>query len=100
MPMKIRFLIFGLFVSLATGLLADSPNWPSYRGENSRGVAEHPGLPDKWSATENVEWKVDVKGRGWSSPIVWGDKVFLTTATCQKRMVRRDGRRDMEKSVS
>jgi outer membrane protein assembly factor BamB len=37
-------------------------------------------LPERWSAAENVAWKVDVPGRGWSSPIVWGDQVFLTTA--------------------
>lgn len=81
--MKIGSLVFGLSVSLASGLLAGSPNWPSFRGADSRGVAEHPGLPDKWSATKNVEWKVDLKGRGWSSPIVWGDQVFLTTVINQ-----------------
>jgi outer membrane protein assembly factor BamB len=43
------------------------------------GVADNPNLPDTWSATENVAWKTDIKGRGWSSPIVWGEKIFLTT---------------------
>ncbi|MBT5708017.1 MAG: hypothetical protein HOI66_17015, partial [Verrucomicrobia bacterium] len=51
---------------------------------DSRGIAEHQGLPEKWSATENVEWKVDLEGRGWSSPIVWGDQVFLTTVINQE----------------
>ena len=37
------------------------------------------GLPDRWSATENVAWKSDLPGRGWSSPIVWGNRVVLTT---------------------
>lgn len=55
-------------------------NWPSFRGADSRGIAEGENLPVEWSATENVEWKTDIAGRGWSSPIVWGDKVFLTTA--------------------
>jgi outer membrane protein assembly factor BamB len=54
-------------------------NWPQFRGPGGHGVAENPGLPEKWSATENVAWKTDIPGRGWSSPIVWGDRVFLTT---------------------
>ena len=43
-------------------------------------VADDPRLPDKWSETENVIWKTEVPGRGWSSPVIWGDKVFLTSA--------------------
>jgi len=54
-------------------------NWPQFRGPGSRGVAECVNLPDRWSATENVAWKTDIPGRGWSSPIVWGDRIFLTT---------------------
>jgi outer membrane protein assembly factor BamB len=54
-------------------------HWPSFRGAESRGISENADLPDKWSATRNVSWKTDIPGRGWSSPIVWGKKVFLTT---------------------
>jgi len=54
-------------------------NWPQFRGPGSKGVATGDGLPDRWSATENVAWKTDLPGRGWSSPIVWGNRVFLTT---------------------
>jgi len=63
----------------ATAGAAD--NWPQFRGPDSTGVAAGAGenLPDRWSATENVEWKVNVAGRGWSSPVVWGNRVFLTT---------------------
>ena len=39
-------------------------------------VAEDPTLPDTWSPTENVAWKVDIPGSGWSSPVVWGDTIF------------------------
>ncbi len=42
-------------------------------------MVDDPALPDKWSATENVIWKVDVPGSGWSSPIVWGNQVFVTS---------------------
>ncbi|MEM7476690.1 MAG: PQQ-binding-like beta-propeller repeat protein [Planctomycetota bacterium] len=55
-------------------------NWPQFRGPEATGVvADNANLPDSWSDDENVEWKVDIDGRGWSSPVVWGNKVFLTT---------------------
>jgi outer membrane protein assembly factor BamB len=54
--------------------------WPQLRGPGGSGVSDAEGLPETWSATENVAWKVPVPGRGWSSPIAWGDRVFLTTA--------------------
>ena len=44
-------------------------------------VADNPALPETWSETENVEWVTDIPGLGWSSPIVWGDRVFVTTVT-------------------
>jgi outer membrane protein assembly factor BamB len=53
--------------------------WPQFRGPDARGVAAGGNLPDRWSATENVAWKTDVPGRGWSSPVVWGNRIFLTT---------------------
>ncbi len=56
-------------------------NWPQFRGAQARGVADHPDLPDRWSETENILWKKPIAGRGWSSPIVIGDKVFVTTVT-------------------
>ncbi len=61
----------------AAALAADSS--PQFRGADSTGVSEDKGLPEKWSSTENVAWRVDVRGNGWSSPVVWGDRIFLTT---------------------
>ena len=54
-------------------------NWPQFRGPGAMGVADNPGLPERWGTNENVAWKVEVAGRGWSSPIVWGNRVFVTT---------------------
>ena len=54
-------------------------NWPQFRGSDAAGVSTNANLPDRWSATENVAWKIDLPGRSWSSPIVWGGQVFLTT---------------------
>lgn len=56
-------------------------DWPRFRGPTGQGVSTEKNLPLKWSATENVAWKIAVPGLGWSSPIVVGGRVFLTTAT-------------------
>jgi len=54
-------------------------NWPQFRGPLAGVAPDSPSLPDEWSQTKNVVWKVDVPGRSWSSPLVWGDHVFVTT---------------------
>jgi outer membrane protein assembly factor BamB len=60
--------------------------WPRFRGPNSNPIAENSNLPVSWSKTENVEWVTDVPGTGWSSPVVWGNRVFITAATSDKPM--------------
>lgn len=54
--------------------------WPRWRGPSGQGLVEGAEYPDSWSETRNVIWKVSVPGRGHSSPIIWGDRIFLTTA--------------------
>ena len=61
-------------------------HWPRFRGPDSNPVSDNPNLPVKWSKTENVEWVSDVPGVGWSSPVVWGTRVFVTAATSEQRM--------------
>lgn len=53
--------------------------WPKFRGPDANPVAVKGKLPEKWSKTENVEWMAEIPGRGWSSPIVNGGRIFLTT---------------------
>ena len=63
-------------------------NWPRFRGPNADGVApDNPGLPTTWTTTENVKWVADVPGWGWSCPVVWGDRVFLTTVVSDEENV-------------
>jgi len=57
-----------------------SDNWPQFRGSRGGVAADDPSLPETWSATDNIVWKASIPGRGWSSPIVWGDHVFVTAA--------------------
>ncbi len=66
-------------VALAV-LLPAAGDWPAFRGPSRQGISTERSVPVRWSATENIAWKTEVPGRGWSSPIVWEDKVFLTTA--------------------
>lgn len=56
-------------------------NWPQFRGLNGQGRSAEVGLPLKWTATENIAWRTPVPGESWSSPVIWEDRVFLTTAT-------------------
>jgi outer membrane protein assembly factor BamB len=67
--------------SLGLAALPALANWPQFRGPGVLGVVDDdPKLPESWSATENVAWKTRIPGLGWSCPVVWGDRIFLTTA--------------------
>jgi len=74
--------VFALTVAASAQL---TENWPQFRGEGSRGVAQGVKLPASWSATQNVAWVTPIPGKAWSSPVVWGDKVFVTSAVSAKQ---------------
>ncbi len=85
-------------MSLVVCILAVVPSaalaqdtWPQFRGQGAAGVSDAPSLPDTWDQKRNVVWQVDVRGRGWSSPIVWGDKIFLTGVVNDKTPAPRKG---------
>ena len=66
------------------GIAAAQDNWTQFRGPTMNAtVADNPALPERWSQTENVEWVTEIPGLGWSSPVVWGQQVFLTTVTAE-----------------
>ena len=68
------------FVVATTVFALENDNWPSFRGADALATAaDDPRLPTTWSTTDNVVWKVPIDGLGWSSPVVWGDRIFLTT---------------------
>ena len=68
--------------SLAKLAKAANGSWPSFRGPNASGVAENQNLPDKWDAKtgENILWRTPIPGLAHSSPIVWGNRVYVTSA--------------------
>jgi outer membrane protein assembly factor BamB len=65
---------------LAAGAAVAGENWPRFHGPNGDGHSDSTGLPVTWSETENVVWKTPIHDKGWSSPVVWGNQVWLTTA--------------------
>jgi outer membrane protein assembly factor BamB len=73
--------IVATLVALAVGAAAAADSWPQFRGPTGQGHAGVGRVPTTWSETEHVRWKVPVPGLGWSSPVVDGGRVWLTTAT-------------------
>jgi outer membrane protein assembly factor BamB len=76
----VKQLLF-VILSLAAAGSALADPWPQFRGPNGQGRSAESGFPLHWSATENIAWQTTIPGEAWSSPIVWGDFVFVTTAT-------------------
>jgi len=101
-----RIVFLFVVTILSSSVYADS-NWPRFRGQTAMGVAEDdPQLPDRWSRTENVVWQAEVPGWGWSCPVVWESKVFLTTVVGEdeyekprKGLYLGEGRRKPPKGV-
>jgi outer membrane protein assembly factor BamB len=77
-----RNILLALLLTLASTTSASAQNWPSFRGQNASGVADDKPVPMKWDAEKkiNIAWKVPIPGLAHSSPVVWGDMVFITTA--------------------
>jgi outer membrane protein assembly factor BamB len=76
-------------VPLVTTLVAQAPGpdsvesaryWPRWRGPEANGISRHANPPLEWSETKNIRWKIEIPGRGSSSPVVWGDRLYILTA--------------------
>ncbi len=85
-----------LALSMTDRLSAD--NWPRFRGPTGQGLSAEKDLPLKWGPDTNVAWKTPLPGLGWSSPIIWEDRIFVTTATdegasCRVLCLERDSGR-------
>ncbi len=72
-------LLSTLFLFAITAGAAE--NWPQFRGPSGDGHSDATGLPTTFSETEHVKWKTPIHGKGWSSPVIWGSQIWLTTAT-------------------
>jgi outer membrane protein assembly factor BamB len=76
--LAVSLCVLALFPPAASGAAAGA-NWPQWRGLESQGVSREKNLPFEWSDTKNVIWKTPIPGQGFSQPIIWGKRVFLTT---------------------
>lgn len=80
-------MLCALFACQASPIVDPQPSleslryWPDFRGPGGQGHSPATRLPRKWSETENVLWKTPIAGKGWSSPVVWSDQIWMTTAT-------------------
>ena len=83
-----RVITAGFFSSIAIAALS-AENWPQWRGPAMNGISTEKGLPLKWSAEENIAWKVPMPGRSGSTPIIWNETIFLNIGTA-------DGSGDLE----
>jgi outer membrane protein assembly factor BamB len=78
---NLRFLNFILILlTINTVSVTQAQNWPCWRGPNGDGTSMETNLPIRWDSITNVVWKIPVPGKGYSSPIIWKDKLFITTA--------------------
>jgi outer membrane protein assembly factor BamB len=77
-----RIYLCGLFAFIAVQAnVSFAENWPCFRGPSRQGISHEKGVPLKWSENSNINWKTPIPGEGWSSPIVFDDRVFVTAAT-------------------
>jgi outer membrane protein assembly factor BamB len=82
LSLRARVLVTFLTASLVTQHAA-AQNWPSFRGPFASGIADRQDLPTEWNIKtgQNIRWSTDIPGQGHSSPVVWGDRVFLTSVS-------------------
>src|SRR5262245_16886083 len=82
LPMRTIRALTACSLIAALGLAASvrAENWPAWRGPTGQGHSTETNVPLKWSAKENVKWKVALESPGNSTPIIWGDKIFITQA--------------------
>jgi len=79
-----RIFLLAFFVGMgAPGLVAEDMNWPQFRGPRGDGISTSKGLPLHWGqdSTKAIKWKTPIHGRAWSSPVIWENQIWLTTAT-------------------
>jgi len=84
-PMRISLVIAGLVGSMGLANSGWAETWTQFRGPQASGVASSDNLPAEWSAEKNIEWKAEIPGVAWSQPVVWGEKIFLTTAITENQ---------------
>jgi outer membrane protein assembly factor BamB len=78
--MRIFLAVFSIL-----GFTLHAENWPMWRGGSGLGISHEKNLPTRWNATENIAWKIPLPARGNSTPIIWGEKIFVTQPLEEKQ---------------
>ena len=76
-----RIVLSALCTVIVAAMARANDNWPQFRGPFGDGISDSHGLPIRWGETQNVKWKTPIHGKAWSSPVVWGNQVWVTSAT-------------------
>ncbi|MBI5757874.1 MAG: PQQ-binding-like beta-propeller repeat protein, partial [Planctomycetales bacterium] len=76
--MKRNAILLVLFIAACSAV--EAADWPGWRGPTGQGFCEEKNVPLKWSDKENVKWKISLEHQGNSTPVIWGDRIFLTQA--------------------
>lgn len=79
--MRRHFILLVIFLLTVAGRAGADENWPNLHGPRHNNQSDSTGLPLVWSETKNIVWKTPIHDSGWSSPVVWGNQIWLTTAT-------------------
>src|SRR5215467_12305251 len=80
MPLKFcRISLCVLFAFVACGTAAQGENWPQWRGSRHDGISRETDVPVKFGKSENLAWRLDLPQRAGSTPVVWDDRIFLTS---------------------
>jgi outer membrane protein assembly factor BamB len=72
--------IKSLCLLLLISTVSFAEDWPQWRGPTGQGIANDQPVPTKWSETENIAWRTPIRGKGWSSPVILGEQIWVTTA--------------------
>ena len=75
-----------LLLALSTSVRSES-DWPQFRGQTMQGISEAKNLSQSWSEDENITWKTAIHGKAWSSPVILGKQVWLSTASADRPLL-------------
>ena len=78
--LRLGFLAVGILLAALSAVVVAEENWPQFRGPRGDGTADAAGLPTEWSEQKTIKWKTPLHDRGWSSPVIWGDQIWVTAA--------------------
>src|SRR5688572_24185522 len=75
-----HFALISPLLALLASAPADAENWPQWRGPTGNGLSSETGIATQWGPEKNVAWRLPLPGPGGATPVVWGDRIFVSTS--------------------